>query len=230
MNRPFVKEAHRVVSLADGVVTLSETDRLYWSLFNPVSVCIPNPCFVEESAARWTSLIEGLEKGARPNTPRLDEATEALLDEIYDHQARALDSLSRERDQEREHARRLEAERASLETAYRSLETSYRSLETAYRSLETAYRSLETAYRSLEADLRSLQTDRGALEADREFWKSELYATRDTVSFRVGRFITWLPRKLRGGVRCYREHGGKYTFYRLLYHLRLAPNNEKRGK
>ena len=82
MNRPFVKEAHRVVSLADGVVTLSETDRLYWSLFNPVSVCIPNPCFVEESAARWTSLIEGLEKGARPNTPRLDEATEALLDEI----------------------------------------------------------------------------------------------------------------------------------------------------
>ena len=202
MNRPFVKEAHRVVSLADGVVTLSETDRLYWSLFNPVSVCIPNPCFVEESAARWTSLIEGLEKGARPNAPRLDEATEALLDEIYDHQARALDSLSRERDQERDNARRLEAERASL----------------------------ETAYRSLEADLRSLQTDRGALEADREFWKSELYATRDTVSFRVGRFITWLPRKLRGGVRCYREHGGKYTFYSLLYHLHLAPNNEKRGK
>lgn len=209
MNRPFVKEAHRVVSLADGVVTLSETDRLYWSLFNPVSVCIPNPCFVEESAARWTSLIEGLEKGARPNAPRLDKATEALLDEIYDHQARALDSLSRERDQEREHATRLEAERASL---------------------ETAYRSLETAYRSLEADLRSLQTDRGALEADREFWKSELYATQNTVSFRVGRFITWLPRKLRGGVRCYREHGGKYTFYRLLYHLHLAPNNDGSGE
>lgn len=31
------------------------------------------------------------------------------------------------------------------------------------------------------------------------------------VSYRIGRAITWLPRKLRGGVRCIREHGLKYT-------------------
>ena len=174
LNWIFVKELLRIYSLTDGVVTHAESDRLYGSHGNPGSADMANPDFVKASAARWTSLIEGLEKGAGPNAPRLDEATEALLDEIYDHQARALDSLSRERDQERDNARRLEAER--------------------------------------------------------ELWKSELYATRNTVSFRVGRFITWLPRKLRGGVRCYREHGGKYTFYRLLYHLHLAPNNDGSGE
>ena len=174
LNWMFVKELLRIYSLTDGVVTHAEADRLYGSHGDPGSADMANLDFVKASAARWTSLIEGLEKGAGPNVPRLDEATEAILDEIYDHQARALDSLSRERDQERDNARRLEAER--------------------------------------------------------ELWKSELYATRNTVSFRVGRFITWLPRKLRGGVRCYREHGGKYTFYRLLYHLHLAPNNDGSGE
>ncbi len=77
---------------------------------------------------------------------------------------------------------------------------------------------------------RRLEAEREALEAERRFWEAELYATRDSASFRVGRAITWLPRKLRGGIRCYREHGGKYTFYRLLYHLRLSPNNEKHEK
>ena len=174
LNWMFVKELLRIYSLTDGVVTHAESDRLYWSHCDPGSADMANLDFVKASAARWTSLIEGLEKGAGPNVPRLDEATEAILDEIYNHQVRALDSLSRERDQERDNARRLEAER--------------------------------------------------------ELWKSELYATRNTVSFRVGRFITWLPRKLRGGVRCYREHGGKYTFYRLLYHLHLAPNNDGSGE
>lgn len=31
------------------------------------------------------------------------------------------------------------------------------------------------------------------------------------VTFRIGRLITWLPRKIRGGLECLREHGLKYT-------------------
>ncbi len=180
-NWVFSKDLQHIYSLTDGVVTFSKTDQLYWSRCNPVSIYIPDPCFEKASTAFWTRLIEGLEKGVLPNAPRLDKATEALLDEIDDYHARALDSLAQERDQERDKARRLEAERE-------------------------------------------------ALEAERRFWEAELYATRDSASFRVGRAITWLPRKLRGGIRCYREHGGKYTFYRLLYHLRLSPNNEKHEK
>ncbi|SFH06836.1 Glycosyltransferase involved in cell wall bisynthesis [Desulfotomaculum arcticum] len=34
-------------------------------------------------------------------------------------------------------------------------------------------------------------------------------------SFRIGRAITWLPRKIRGGFRCYKENGVKYTLLRI---------------
>lgn len=208
LNWIFVKELQRIYSLTDGVVPLSETDRLYWSRCNPGSVCMPNPDFVKASVVRWISLIESMEKGALPDTPRLDEATEALLDEIDDYHTRALDNLARERDQERENARRLEAERESW---------------------ETERRSWETQREAWKAEREAREANREALEKACRFWEAELYATRDTVSFRVGRAITWLPRKIRGGVRCYREHGGKYTFYRLLYHLHLAPNNDGSG-
>lgn len=58
----------------------------------------------------------------------------------------------------------------------------------------------------------------------------------DSVSFRVGRAITWAPRKVRGGIQCYRDNGAGYTFRRVLYHVGLwedeeAPNSpENRPK
>ena len=47
----------------------------------------------------------------------------------------------------------------------------------------------------------------------------DLDCVHNSVSFRLGRAITWLPRKVRGGVRCYKEHGAAYTTYRFLAHL-----------
>ncbi len=44
---------------------------------------------------------------------------------------------------------------------------------------------------------------------------------RNAVSLRIGLFITWLPRKIKGGVRCLREHGVGYTLRRCLHHLGL---------
>ena len=49
----------------------------------------------------------------------------------------------------------------------------------------------------------------------------ELYNIKHGYSFRIGRIITFFPRKIRGGVRCYREHGLKYTVRRTLYHMGL---------
>lgn len=40
-------------------------------------------------------------------------------------------------------------------------------------------------------------------------------------TYRIGRFITFIPRKVRGGIRCYQEHGWRYTWQRVLVHLRL---------
>lgn len=42
-----------------------------------------------------------------------------------------------------------------------------------------------------------------------------------SVSFRLWRVLTWAPRKARGGVRCWREHGFAYTLRRALKHLGL---------
>ena len=40
-------------------------------------------------------------------------------------------------------------------------------------------------------------------------------------SYKIGRFITWLPRKFKGMIRCYKEHGLKYTCWRVLVNLHI---------
>lgn len=48
----------------------------------------------------------------------------------------------------------------------------------------------------------------------------ELIATRNSASYKIGRFITYIPRKVRGGVRCYQEHGMGYTLSRIKYKIK----------
>ena len=53
--------------------------------------------------------------------------------------------------------------------------------------------------------------------------QQELRDLRNSVSFRIGRAITFVPRKIRGGFRCVKEHGLGYT-------LRLGLNKLGLGK
>ena len=55
----------------------------------------------------------------------------------------------------------------------------------------------------------------------------DLDCVRRSASFRVGRAVTWLPRKIRGGVRCLRDNGLGYTLRRLLYHMGLRKGEEE---
>lgn len=48
-----------------------------------------------------------------------------------------------------------------------------------------------------------------------DFYKNEVIAIRSSASYRIGRFITFIPRKIRGGIRCYNEHGMRYTMRRI---------------
>lgn len=52
-----------------------------------------------------------------------------------------------------------------------------------------------------------------------DFYKNEIELIHASASYRIGRFITFIPRKLRGGIRCYQEHGWSYTWQRVLVHL-----------
>lgn len=52
--------------------------------------------------------------------------------------------------------------------------------------------------RRLEAQLAAPQTAQTADVQEAVFWQRELEATRNSLSFRIGRAVTWLPRKIRG--------------------------------
>jgi len=67
----------------------------------------------------------------------------------------------------------------------------------------------------------------GAEEHQSAAAMEEIRNIHASASYRIGRFITLIPRKLRGGVRCYREHGWRYTWQRLLVHLGLRPDSRK---
>ena len=56
--------------------------------------------------------------------------------------------------------------------------------------------------------------------------EQELKDIRSSISFKTGRTLTFIPRKLRGGVRCYRDHGAGYTLRRTLYHMGLWEDEE----
>ena len=45
----------------------------------------------------------------------------------------------------------------------------------------------------------------------RKSYDAKLRAFSTSNSWRIGRFITWMPRKVKGGVKCCRDHGLKYT-------------------
>lgn len=48
-----------------------------------------------------------------------------------------------------------------------------------------------------------------------KYLEKEINNLRNSLSFRIGQFVTFVPRKIRGGIRCYKEHGIRYTTQRI---------------
>ncbi len=48
-----------------------------------------------------------------------------------------------------------------------------------------------------------------------DYYYQEIQRIYASKSFRIGRFVTYIPRKVRGGIRCYKEHGMGYTMRRV---------------
>lgn len=51
--------------------------------------------------------------------------------------------------------------------------------------------------------------------------QQKLKTIESSRSYKLGRILTFIPRKIKGGIKCYREHGLKYTLNRILVHLHL---------
>lgn len=61
-------------------------------------------------------------------------------------------------------------------------------------------------------------------------FEHELYNVKHGYSFRIGRVITWLPRKVRGGIWCLHDHGIKYTTKRFIEHLGIDMGTKSYNK
>lgn len=55
--------------------------------------------------------------------------------------------------------------------------------------------------------------------------KKEIENIHNSWTYKSGRFLTWLPRKCYGAMKCYHEHGLKYTLIRSLVHLNIKKEN-----
>lgn len=73
-----------------------------------------------------------------------------------------------------------------------------------------------------------IQAKNERLEKEVNILQSDLDHVHNSASYRIGRTITWLPRKVRGGVRCFQDHGAGYTVRRALYHAGVW-KDEKKG-
>ncbi|OOB79954.1 MAG: hypothetical protein BEN18_02175 [Epulopiscium sp. Nuni2H_MBin001] len=56
---------------------------------------------------------------------------------------------------------------------------------------------------------------------------NNIYASK---SFKIGRAVTYIPRKIRGGIQCYKDNGLSYTMDRMLDHLSLTKLNNIKSK
>lgn len=72
-----------------------------------------------------------------------------------------------------------------------------------------------------DQDIQKLESQIRILKQQNKWLQQEIASIHQSWSYRSGRFITWIPRMVRGFLRCYREHGFSYTFERVLVHLKL---------
>ena len=70
-------------------------------------------------------------------------------------------------------------------------------------------------------DFKKFELKISILQQQNRLLQREIASIHQSWAYRTGRLITWLPRMLRGGILCYKEHGFKYTFERVLVHLKL---------
>ena len=113
-------------------------------------------------------------------------------------------------------------EKSSFEK-YNALSLNEKAAEAEKQRADKLKSDLDSKQKQIDRLQRSL--DRKKKQVDT--LQYDLDCVHDSVSFRVGRTITWAPRKVRGGVWCFRDHGAGYTLRRALYHMGLWKDEEK---
>lgn len=198
---------------------MSDPDYFRWRLTMPTEreIYLKHLKFYLEKKGLSPSLIEKrpgerLElmlsaQGYRPRAVRtLEEKLQTMTQEKQDLEERMLEMEKRVEGLDR-YARGLEREKLDLEEQVQGMAGYTQKLGQVKQLLEERIQE----NRLVEIKAESLQKETETLHERVHGWELELNAVQTSVSYRLGRTLTWLPRKLRGGVRCIRENGWAYT-------------------
>ena len=123
-----------------------------------------------------------------------------------------------------------EQKKQRVERLQEALDNKGKEADTLRRDLEQQKQRAERLQKALDNREKEADTLRHDLEKQKkraDTLQYDLDCVHDSISFRVGRAITWAPRKMRGGVQCCRDHGTGYTVRRALYHVGLWKDEEK---
>ena len=75
-------------------------------------------------------------------------------------------------------------------------------------------------YLNREYDTKICKPETGALQREITQLKKEINDICNSRSFRIGRILTFIPRKIRGVYRCYKDHGFRYTWNEIVYTMK----------
>lgn len=103
-----------------------------------------------------------------------------------------------------------------LENEFRKLEKKYNLLEENYKKRSEDYFNQKSKLSDAERKLKIADSRLKKAEGKNNALSKEIADIKSSVFFRIGRIITFIPCKIRGGIKCYRENGFKYTVNRLL--------------
>ena len=103
----------------------------------------------------------------------------------------------------------------------------FRNIFTQFLFEEFVLSQTNFTYETYNANSRTLQNKFNLQQKRIQLLQDEISAIHSSATYKIGRIITWPPRKIRGLVRCFKEHGLDYTWNRILIHLHLKPDDEK---
>lgn len=126
---------------------------------------------------------------------------EEILNRLLNNAHRVYNTLSNE-----------EKSMQDIMTAYEQIQ--FKNLVLNYKSASNNKKIIERKNEDNKQE-KQLKTDLTKTQKELKKYKKQLEDVKSGYSFRIGRVITFIPRKIRGGIKCYKEHGIKYTVKRI---------------
>ena len=111
------------------------------------------------------------------------------------------------------------AKLSSTEDALKNANAKLSSTEDALKNAKAKVNATESALKNANSMIASSQKKLLVVGEDNKRLKAQINNLKGSVSFKIGRALTWLPRKFRGGVKCLKQHGFSYTVKRTIEHM-----------